>query len=114
MKWKYFMLALMLACIDANAGNDTLDAAIGGGIGGAVGAAIGNELGGRNGAIIGGALGATAGAHIATDRDAHHGASQRNLYHRDAYRDPRYEYHLQRSGSPDYHCPPGQARKGRC
>ena len=110
MKWKYFMLALMLACIDANAGNDTLDAAIGGGIGGAVGAAIGNELGGRNG----GALGATAGAHIATDRDAHHGASQRNLYHRDAYRDPRYEYHLQRSGSPDYHCPPGQARKGRC
>lgn len=77
--------------------DDTVEAAIGGGLGGAAGAAIGNEVGGRDGAIIGGALGGAGGAAIATDDDRHH--DRRN------FDDRRHR------GS---FCPPGQAKKGRC
>ena len=89
----------------ALADSSTLDAAIGGGLGGAAGAAIGNELGGRDGAIIGGALGGAAGTALTTGKTVHpHAAPQRRYV--DYYRGPAGHHH--------YHCPPGQAKKGRC
>lgn len=60
---------LTLAAVGSVQASDTVDAAIGGGLGGAAGAAIGNEVGGRDGAIIGGAVGAAAGTAITTDGD---------------------------------------------
>ena len=71
MNIRYLVLVLTLMVVEANAGNSTLDAAIGGGIGGAAGAAIGHELGDRDGAILGGALGGAAGAAINTDKESH-------------------------------------------
>ena len=47
---RYLILSAALFGAAANAGNSTVDAAIGGGLGGAAGAAIGNEVGGREGA----------------------------------------------------------------
>lgn len=105
------MKPILAACLGATmsavalADSSTLDAAIGGGLGGAAGAAIGNELGGRNGAIIGGAVGGAAGAAIATD-DA---APQQP--HRDT---PVRRDYRRGTGHPYRHCPPGQAKKGRC
>jgi len=110
------VLTFALLCSNANARNDSLDAAIGAGVGGALGAAIGNELGGRDGAMIGGALGATAGAGVATGGGGHHVQPYHDPYRRDVYREPvrvpNYQY--QPSGGAGYHCPPGQAKKGRC
>ena len=45
--------------------DDTLENAIGGGLGGAAGAAIGNEVGGQTGAIVGGGVGGAGGAVVA-------------------------------------------------
>ena len=90
-----FMFAMMTAPAFAEHDDDTLDAAIGGALGGGAGAAIGNEVGGRNGAILGGALGGAGGAAVATDCD-------------DGHRDDRH--FDDRRGF----CPPGQAKKGRC
>lgn len=104
MNLKYFLLALSLVAIEVNADNSTLDAAIGGAIGGAAGAAIGNELGGRDGAIIGGALGAAAGVAVNTDQEARYAAPPRVHYEYSPYPQQRHEHH----------CPPGQAKKGRC
>ena len=56
MNIRYLILVFTLMVVEANADSSTLDAAIGGGLGGAAGAAIGNEIGGRDGAFIGGAL----------------------------------------------------------
>jgi len=67
MNVRYLILVFALMAVEANADSSTLDAAIGGGIGGAAGAAIGNELGGRDGAIIGGGLGGAIGAAVNTD-----------------------------------------------
>ena len=111
MNLKYFSLILILVAMEVNAGNSTLDAAVGGALGGAAGAALGNELGGRSGAIVGGALGASVGTAITTDQDHRHSApvgSQYNNYPRNAY--PVYPGNV----NPGYHCPPGQAKKGRC
>jgi phage tail tape-measure protein len=105
MNLRYFLLVLSLVAVEVNAGNSTLDAAIGGGIGGAAGAAIGNEVGGRDGAIVGGALGAAVGTAVNTDRDSRRAAPPV---------EPRYEYSSPRGGHPSQHCPPGQAKKGRC
>lgn len=84
---------------------ETLDAAIGGGLGGAAGAAIGNEVGGRDGAIIGGALGGGVGAAITTDDHDH-----------DRYERPRRVYYDDDYGHRHggHFCPPGQAKKGNC
>ncbi|GAB3670906.1 glycine zipper domain-containing protein [Salinisphaera aquimarina] len=84
--------------------NDTVDAAIGGGLGGAAGAAVGNEIGGRNGAIIGGAVGAAGGAAVTTNDD--HDDHRR-------YRDHDRDYYGRDYGHGNF-CPPGQAKKGRC
>jgi len=95
----------MTLTLPALADSSTLDAAIGGGLGGAAGAAIGNELGGRDGAIIGGAIGGAAGTAIATDD---HGPTGRPAA------EPRPVYYGHPAGHPYHHCPPGQAKKGRC
>lgn len=87
------------------ADSSTLDAAIGGGLGGAAGAALGNEIGGREGAIIGGALGGAAGTALATDPDV-------RVKRPAVEPEPRYYRHP--VGHPYIHCPPGQAKKGRC
>jgi outer membrane lipoprotein SlyB len=94
---------LTLAAVGSVQASDTMDAAIGGGLGGAAGAAIGNEVGGRDGAIIGGAVGAAAGAAITTDRD---GDRHRHRYvEYPEYGDRHHHGHF---------CPPGQAKKGNC
>jgi hypothetical protein len=87
--------------------DSTLDAAIGGGIGGAAGAAIGNELGGRNGAVLGAAIGGATGAAITTDDDRHEHYYDRprvnNTYNPPASNNDQGSF-----------CPPGQRKKGRC
>lgn len=83
-------------------GDETLEAAAGGAIGGGVGAAIGEELGGRDGAIIGGAIGGAVGAAVATDDHEKSEAGTGTVVMRPV---------VVPSGS---HCPPGQAKKGRC
>ena len=105
MKFHYLALALSLVAVQASADNSTIDAAIGGGIGGAAGAAIGNEVGGRDGAIMGGAVGAAIGTAINTDDGTHHRSAPAP--------EPRNEYSGP-AAQPGYHCPPGQAKKGRC
>lgn len=87
--------------------DSTLDAAIGGGLGGATGAAIGNELGGREGAILGGALGGATGAAIATDN----GKYERNNDRQPASNSESQSATGNNQGS---FCPPGQRKKGRC
>ena len=85
------------------ADNKTLEAAVGAGIG----AAIGNEVGGRDGAIIGGAVGAAVGT-------SGHSGSNHTTTHQPAT-SVRYEVKDKKGGHPsDRHCPPGQAKKGRC
>jgi len=97
-------------CTCAAAGNSTWDAAVGGGLGGAAGAAIGNEIGGRDGAILGSALGAAAGTAITTDNGSDHGKQPP----RSATYGSQRMYNSHPVGHPRYHCPPGQAKKGRC
>ena len=101
-----FSIPLLLISSQSLAGS-TLDAAIGGGIGGATGAAIGNELGGREGAILGGALGGATGAAIATDNNKHDYDYDRSSASNN-YKAPSDGHN---KGS---FCPPGQKKKGRC
>lgn len=96
-------LGLLLLSAGALADSSTLDAAIGGGLGGAAGAAIGNELGGRDGAIIGGAIGGGVGAAVTTPEEQEKP--------RDRSPSP---HHRAPGGHAGYFCPPGQAKKGRC
>ncbi len=84
----------------------TKKAAIGGGVGGAVGGAIGAELGDRKGAIIGAAVGAAIGATIATE-----GEKADTKVHTEVVVIPHVEANHHPKGK---HCPPGQAKKGRC
>ena len=106
MKIKYLFLTTLLSVTVVNAGNSTLDAAIGGGLGGAVGAAIGNEIGGRDGAVVGGALGGGIGAAVTTDESSGHKDSH--------HRDESYHKGTKNKHSGSRFCPPGQAKKGRC
>jgi hypothetical protein len=105
---KEFPLAigLVLATSITLADNSTLDAAIGGGLGGAAGAAIGNELGGRDGAIIGGAIGGGVGAAVTTADDHHKKSPER-------HEAVKYRHYPEKQPSYRF-CPPGQAKKGRC
>ena len=118
MNLKCFSLILILVSAEVCADNSALEAAIGGALGGAAGAALGNEIGGRNGAIVGGAVGASVGTAIATDPDHRHNAPARgqyNYYPSDTY--PAYPgnaYPVRPADAHGYHCPPGQAKKGRC
>jgi outer membrane lipoprotein SlyB len=101
-----FSTPLLLISLQSFAGS-TLDAAIGGGIGGATGAAIGNEIGGRDGAIIGGALGGATGAAIAT-KDDKQGNNTKKQTVSIQYKEPS------NSNNKGSFCPPGQKKKGRC
>jgi hypothetical protein len=111
MKIHQIALLLGIVAFEVHADSSTLDAAIGGGIGGAAGAAIGNEIGGRDGAIIGGALGGGVGAAISTDNEDQYFMPVGNPESNDVRYYDRREY----DRSPAYRfCPPGQAKKGRC
>ena len=117
MKIQYLVLVLSLSAVAAQAGNSTVDAAIGGGIGGAAGAAIGNKVGGRDGAIVGGAIGGAIGTAITTDRDGHSAKGQGTTRHKDykdeelydvRYAPPRYR--APRGIPPGHLPPPGACR----
>ena len=105
MNIRYFVLSFALTSTPVMADNSTLDAAIGGGLGGAAGAAIGNEIGGRDGAIVGGALVGAVGAAVNTHKSNDHSSSGKTSSYRG---EPGYVYPASRF------CPPGQAKKGRC
>ncbi|WP_299197523.1 YMGG-like glycine zipper-containing protein [uncultured Amphritea sp.] len=110
MNIRYLFLVISIFTAEASA-NSTLDAAIGGGLGGAVGAAIGNEVSGRDGAIVGGAIGGAVGTAINTDKPADYQRSETKV------RTRTMETHMIQTRSSNnnaYHCPPGQAKKGRC
>jgi hypothetical protein len=104
MKIRYLLLAPALTAVEANAGNSTVDAAIGGGIGGASGAAIGNKVGGRDGAIVGGAIGGAVGTAITTDHNGHSSKHPGATRHRDYEEDELYDV---RYAPPPDHAPPG-------
>ncbi len=110
---------------DSDSAKITKEAAIGGGVGGALGGAIGAELGDRKGAIIGAAVGAAIGATIATEGGAiateggaiateggtpGHTANLK-LHPEIVVVIPHDEADHHPKGR---HCPPGQAKKGRC
>lgn len=82
-------------------------AAIGGGVGGAVGAVIGAELGDRTGAIVGSAVGAAIGTAVATEQRSDDGRTI--IVEAD-----RHLVVVIEQSKKKYHCPPGQAKKGRC
>ena len=96
------ILAALLAAPAAWADDQRVKAAIGGGVGGAAGAVIGEELGDRKGAIVGAAVGGAIGAAVATSERAPDAP----------------EVHVHATPAPAHppgrHCPPGQAKKGRC
>ena len=86
-------------------------AVIGGGVGGAIGAVVGDELGDRNGAIIGSAVGAAIGTAVATSDtkphvDGHHTPVHVEVDVAATQSQPKHP--------KGRHCPPGQAKKGRC
>ena len=106
---KPFVALGLLCCANVALAGDKVEAVVGGAAGGAVGAIIGDELGDRKGAIIGAGVGAAVGTAIATDGND-------NPKHRHDAHDGHVPveaggYHSHGHG---YHCPPGQAKKGRC
>lgn len=96
---------LAMAAITAHAGDKT-KAAIGGGVGGAVGAVIGEEIGDREGAIIGAGIGAAVGAAVGTD--------EQKAERPRVAETVRVEVRSDHPPAHGRHCPPGQAKKGRC
>ena len=86
-------------------------AIIGGGVGGAIGAAVGDELGDRNGAIIGSAVGAAIGTAVATSDAKPHNDGQHSPVHVEV---DVAAAQAQSNHPKGRHCPPGQAKKGRC
>ena len=99
------LLTLAATTVQAD---DKVKAAAGGGIGGAVGAVIGEELGDREGAIIGAGIGAAVGVAVATDENKSKNSNTQ----------PKATpvIVIERDSPPAHgrHCPPGQAKKGRC
>jgi hypothetical protein len=98
---------LLVLTTAASADDQSVRAAVGGGLGGAAGAYVGSELGGRSGAIVGGAVGAAAGTALATEPTQPQG---RVVY--PAYPPPPPVHYG--PSHPSRFCPPGQAKKGRC
>lgn len=98
------------SCGPVLAGNQTLDAAIGGALGGAAGAAVGSEVGGRTGAVMGSAIGAAAGTAIVTDRDDAPTVRVREVEH---VREIDHVDVIEPRHGGGF-CPPGLAKKGRC
>jgi len=90
------------------AGDQKVEAAAGGAVGGAVGAVVGEELGDRKGAIVGAAIGAAVGTAVATDDGK---ADAVHVHHAPV----EVQVDVSAGGHPHgRHCPPGQAKKGRC
>lgn len=104
-------LALSALSAPSFADEQKTKAIIGGGVGGAIGAAVGDELGDRNGAILGSAVGAAIGTAVATADVKPHVDSHRTPVHVEVDVAPTYEQSKHPKGR---HCPPGQAKKGRC
>ena len=104
MKFLFLFVALIVASQTVYA-DDKVKTAVGGGVGGAVGAVIGEELGDREGAIVGAGVGAAIGAALATDKDA----DERKATHTE-----RVVVRVDTAPAHGKHCPPGQAKKGRC
>lgn len=100
------LVALLAVPLGAWSDDLTTDAAIGGGVGGAVGGAIGAQVGDREGAIIGSAVGAAVGTAIATEGESDHG-------HSGIPAGEVTSTHIKQHPHT-HHCPPGQAKKGRC
>jgi outer membrane lipoprotein SlyB len=103
-------LLLVCLCVAVPSWADDVnktDAVIGAGVGAAVGAVIGDELGDRKGAIVGSAVGAAIGTAIATESNSHGG---RTIV---IEANPQPVIIVQQS-KKKHHCPPGQAKKGRC
>lgn len=87
---------------------DRKDAAIGGAIGGALGAVVGAEIGDREGAIVGAGVGAAVGTAVATRE-----ASKTEDAGYSSQDSVRIVVDTPHRGIGQ-HCPPGQAKKGRC
>lgn len=99
---------LLMLCTGYVVADDKVEAAVGGGVGGAVGAVIGEELGDREGAIIGAGVGAAVGVAIATEeKDEEERSESANNQVVVVAQDGTSHPHGR-------HCPPGQAKKGRC
>jgi hypothetical protein len=110
--WRWVLVCTPLFLSSAGADNLVGEAAVGGGVGGALGGAVGASVGGRDGAIIGSALGAAVGTAVATDDPA---PPRRAPGHRARERIEVHEHHHYYGREPaSRHCPPGQAKKGRC
>lgn len=89
-----FVAAVSLAGASGSAlAGDTLNSALGGGLGGAIGAAVGGSMGGQTGAVIGGGLGGAGGAVIADK------LNERDDYR---YRDDRYRRDWRRDRGHDH------------
>ena len=99
---KRIFQALVLTCAipaaAAVADDQSVRAAVGGGLAGAVGGYLGSELGGRSGAIVGSGLGAALGSAVATD-----GYDDRRYYRDRNYRysDRKRRYHRDRDDWDD-------------
>ena len=108
MKLHTVAIMLMVLAEVSWADDQKTKAAVGGGVGGAVGAIVGEELGDREGAIIGSAVGAAIGTAIATnDSEAIREPSEPSAI--------KVEVDVSANKHPHgRHCPPGQAKKGRC
>ena len=100
-------LLVLMVSSPAMADDDRVKTAVAAGAGAAVGSVIGDELGDRKGAIIGSAVGAAVGAAVVTDGDDdHHHRSGDGVV---------VVAPVVSTGHPHVrHCPPGQAKKGRC
>ena len=97
------LVALLSAPTAFAADREIVKTAVAAGVGGAVGAVVGEELGGRKGAIVGAATGAAIGAAVVTDSHHDHHSAERVI----VVTEPGHRHYRK-------HCPPGQAKKGRC
>jgi hypothetical protein len=81
---KAFQALVLVAALPATAAvadDQSVRAAVGGGLAGAVGGYLGSELGGRSGAILGSGLAAALGSAVATE-----GFGDRRYYRGREYR----------------------------
>jgi outer membrane lipoprotein SlyB len=108
MQWMKRVVVATCILVTAQAwADDKVKIAVGAGVGAAVGAVIGDELGDRNGAIVGSALGAAVGTAIVT-QDGHDHTGDVKMV------PVKVEIVVQDGHPKGRHCPPGQAKKGRC
>ena len=112
MRFRFATVLISLSCaatsMSAQADDDKVRTALGAAAGAAAGAIIGGEVAGRDGAIAGAAIGGAAGAAVTSSPESDHSdrtkTAKVSVYLNDgAKAHPRTR-----------HCPPGQAKKGRC